>query len=865
MALTTAQIQNAYVAFFNRPADVAGLTYWSTYAGSTADLLNTFAQSTEYKNLYSGLNNTQIVNAVYQNLFGHTPDVAGLTYWVTQLDNGKLAIGNIADAINKGAQGTDATIIANKTSAATEFTKALDTTAEIVAYAGVNSTGLAAVKAWLNAVTSDAATLTNATSATTLTSITTTVLNNVASNGSTFTLTKEVQVLTGSSGSDTFVATNDAAGNSPSLNSGDQLDGGDGTDTLQVTSLSNDTPVVTLKNVEKVQVQQLTANSGNISAANWTGVTEIANVNSTKNLTVIDVGANAKISVTNGVAGNSTNVTFTNSKLGATAAISLAVDATGTKAGAHTVTATTGGTDVVTTLSVDATGANFVKYDGAADDKITALNVTGSGTLTLTQNDNELRKVATVDASKNTGGLTVTLSGVTATTLAVTGGSGKDAITANAATIETIDLGAGDDTLTLAAVGNVTAADSYKGGDGTDTLSLASVADASTLITNKFNGQFTGFERLTLGTASADLDVSKFGVNYVTVSGDNGGGATKTLSGFTSGATLALARDGNHTDQISVGMTGATDAGTPNDTLNIVMNADLTGNATYKVGVDGINILNVSADDQDAVTSTGIYTLTLGSANNVREVNISGKAAVTMTSAGWSGTEGVKLVSTGSGDLTFTGTGLGDVITGGSGKNVITGGNGKDTIDLSASAAKQDSIVLTGIKAAANADTIKGFVAGAAATTGDTVTVAAADTKDSTGAGAADFLNATTAATVVNANQAVTQFNVTASKDVIELGNAALGSNGTLSAATDGTELLKALATSGTATGITAETAGGGDTVYFVAYQGGNAYLYYGNDAGGTNGLIEANEITLVATFTGVAAGAFAAGDFILV
>ena len=85
MALTTAQIQNAYVAFFNRPADVAGLTYWSSYAGSSADLLNTFAQSVEYKSLYSGMNSTQLVNAVYQNLFGHAPDIEGLNYWVNQL------------------------------------------------------------------------------------------------------------------------------------------------------------------------------------------------------------------------------------------------------------------------------------------------------------------------------------------------------------------------------------------------------------------------------------------------------------------------------------------------------------------------------------------------------------------------------------------------------------------------------------------------------------------------------------------------------------------------------------------------------------------------------------------------------------
>ncbi len=111
MALTTAQIQNAYVAFFNRPADNEGLRYWGSYAGSSADLLNTFAQSAEYKSLYSGMNNTQLVNAVYQNLFGHAPDIEGLNYWVNQLTQGKLAIGNIADAINKGAQGTDATII----------------------------------------------------------------------------------------------------------------------------------------------------------------------------------------------------------------------------------------------------------------------------------------------------------------------------------------------------------------------------------------------------------------------------------------------------------------------------------------------------------------------------------------------------------------------------------------------------------------------------------------------------------------------------------------------------------------------------------------------------------------------------------
>ena len=106
MALSVSQIQNAYVAFFNRPADVAGLNYWSSYAGSSSDLLRTFAQQSEYTSLFTGLNNTQAVNLIYNNLFGRDADLPGLNYWVGQLANGKVTVANIADAVNKGAQGT---------------------------------------------------------------------------------------------------------------------------------------------------------------------------------------------------------------------------------------------------------------------------------------------------------------------------------------------------------------------------------------------------------------------------------------------------------------------------------------------------------------------------------------------------------------------------------------------------------------------------------------------------------------------------------------------------------------------------------------------------------------------------------------
>ena len=72
-------------------------------------------------------------------------------------------------------------------------------------------------------------------------------------------------------------------------------------------------------------------------------------------------------------------------------------------------------------------------------------------------------------------------------------------------------------------------------------------------------------------------------------------------------------------------------------------------------------------------------------------------------------------------------------------------------------------------------------------------------------------------------------------------------------------ELLKGLSSVNVATGsLTATTAG--DDFYVVAYQGGNAYLYQvNNDA---NTAVIASEISLVGVFNGVAAGAFAAGDF---
>ena len=86
-----------------------------------------FSGSAEYAALYAGQTNTQIVNSLYTNLFGREAEPAGLIHWSGRLTAGTETFASIALQLTYSAQGTDATAIANKLSASTTFTTALDT------------------------------------------------------------------------------------------------------------------------------------------------------------------------------------------------------------------------------------------------------------------------------------------------------------------------------------------------------------------------------------------------------------------------------------------------------------------------------------------------------------------------------------------------------------------------------------------------------------------------------------------------------------------------------------------------------------------------------------------------------------------
>jgi len=150
-------IQQLYVAYFNRPADAAGLAHWAGFmanGGTVAQISAAFSQSLEYQVEYSQSTNAGIVNAVYQNLFGRPAEETGLAFWVKALTDKTMTVDNMVTTIAAGAQTTDKVAFDSKVVVATAFTNALDTDAEKAGYSGANANK--AAKALLSTITTAA-------------------------------------------------------------------------------------------------------------------------------------------------------------------------------------------------------------------------------------------------------------------------------------------------------------------------------------------------------------------------------------------------------------------------------------------------------------------------------------------------------------------------------------------------------------------------------------------------------------------------------------------------------------------------------------------------------------------------------------
>lgn len=659
--------------------------------------------------------------------------------------------------------------------------------------------------------------------------------------------------------------------NSGDLATADYIDAGGGTDTLRFNDTSAATAAIVarapeLKNLEIVKMSSdgsaLGAAGGStFSGANSTGLQQVWSSNAISdaaNANTVTVN-NISKSVTVGIEGGSNETAGVALRTAHTFAFN---DVTGTAdaatlalQGAQSGTVTIAGVETLNVATFGSTANTLANLTAANASKV---NVTGEGRVTISASD--LAATVTVDATQASGG--VNFASEAGSTLTFNGGAGNDRVA----------FGTGDFTI----------ADTLTGGEGKDTLALV-VADALAL-TAAVGARATGFEALevtnlaTTGTVNASRVA---GVNEVNFTGGLTTGQTLTVSNLASGAVLgvtnvAVANNGSLTAQI----TGADVA--PSDVLTVNMTSSDANNTVADVHTlttltaAAVETLNISSAKAVATESdTNVITTITGNATTVNAsgaagltiTNVAGNTVGTVDASGMTGAfimgAGFTVQNTGAsitggtGADTLTGGTGNDTVVGGAGADTITGGNGVDTLTGGAGA---DTFVLTtgGALVGANRDIVKDFSAGGVVGTNDMVGINNADTTVATAVGAAAFGNATTAATAVANGAAYVLAASSTINDVVEIGNVALGSNGNLANATDGTELLKALATSGTAAQITATTAA--DKAFLAAYQNGNAYVYHFDS--GADAVVSAGEIQLVAVLEGVAEGALAANDF---
>lgn len=497
---------------------------------------------------------------------------------------------------------------------------------------------------------------------------------------------------TGSAGDDKFYLKN----NTTNLHAYNTLDGGEGNDTLILDG--KDLGGATIRNIENLVVNggidadydmslfatSFTLNGGRAQLTNVAGQKLV-----TDNATSLDVAMAAgqtsvDLTILNRAPG--ADVTLQGDSL---SSVKLAVDEGVKGLDLKTAGADTKVTDLAITATVSEAENDVAEVNAEDLDELANVTVAGDGAVELAVANGD--KLKAVNAAENTGGVTVDLSG--ADNAAFTGGAGADKLTVKGSKVAHT-LGAGDDTVV---VSDATFADlakgfSVDGGEGTDTLQMS-----ATLAKDfKTADVATNFEILKLAGGTGTVNMDNFGdIDHVAVGALNG---AVTLNNMGNGGLLEyVATPGQ---QVTVNVKGAGDTDSTNDVLNVTISDDNVVDANT-LTVANVETINITADDtdlgEDDAPVQHSMTLTAAAATTV---NISGDAELSLTltdsdkitkidASGNTGGLTVDLTSItneANAFVTLTGSSADDTITMGIG-NVITGGEGKDAFTATAAGA----------------------------------------------------------------------------------------------------------------------------------------------------------------------------------
>jgi S-layer protein len=514
---------------------------------------------------------------------------------------------------NTTAQGLlDAKTVQNKLAVATNFTIAIDTTAEINGYSG--NSAAASARALLAQVT-------DATDVTAFQPTVVTALANIVTDQIptvTTTLTTGVDTITGSAGKDIINGQYAPAVNGGNTLSGlDSIDGGNGNDILNINDVTGGTSAlvgISLKNVETVNLASAGAAVIDSTAASVSGVKA---VNVTQGTTA-NVTAGSTTAVTVGgitlgatVVGGSTQTVTANGGLTLSKAAG-AIVATDTAQGAVASTID-GGTTV--TLVNNATNA------GGTTGTIKIGNTTApTGAISVTQNLTNAAAAAT-----NTTGGAITING--GTTVSVTETAAQALMTTastNSKIVQSdvnVNGGASTTTVTVTQAAAVTAANTVAAVTGvTETASVQFAALAA--------GKTITLAGLTLTAPAGGLTAKQVATAF-----------SNLANGVATGWTTAAVTGGAAADTVVFSSTGSGNVADLADTGD--------GTATTITTTAGVAAVSANAGkggvDLGAVTIVdgGNGTISTVTLNNFGNSTINSKGLTNVTLSGKSGTLGI--------------------------------------------------------------------------------------------------------------------------------------------------------------------------------------------------------------------------------
>jgi len=457
MAVTQAQVAQLYVALFNRAPEGAGFNAWVA-AGATktvAQMANEMLASPATPPYFASMGvdvstDRGYVELIYKNILGkdYTQDPDGINAWVRHLQLGNsrgdtlvklFEVATSAEA--RAADPVAAQTFANKTEVSAYMAQKIasidsdgnggyDYTPFQEIIRSTNSTNLAAQKARIDAM----ATVT------------------------THTLTTEDQTITGGEGLDVFSAVSSSYADRNTLKVNDKLDGGRGTDALNVAVNDSFTGFVDgyAKNIEILNLTNTSDSQRIFNAAKIDGLKSVSTTG-TNGIRITDLASIVNLTVNGQKDATKIGIIYnTNLTSGSNDVQNLTLNNVGRETAVAEATATD---RHVKSMKVEFNGIetlNIATKDAKSYIKEVqnkAITVKGAADLDIATKDRDMTPASTdfvksLDASTMTGNLTADLSDSRKYS-SVKSGSGNDTIVVGELTVNSssIDAGAGTDTL----------------------------------------------------------------------------------------------------------------------------------------------------------------------------------------------------------------------------------------------------------------------------------------------------------------------------------------------------------------------------------------------------------------------------------